>query len=178
MRNDCEVAMLCQIYREMDTEGKEKMVAAATQLYNVQRILENQQVSEYLSCSNTKIDPKPQTFRFNGTGYIITGVLLLFSAVLFWITLINPALLMLGDTPLIMLRIIITALLGMFIIGTGFLRFLLGKFTILWMLLAIGAGILCVDPAVLTDLIGLAIIALIVAVQVIQGKREKAVTAI
>lgn len=66
----------------------------------------------------------------------------------------------------------------MFIIGAGFLRFLLGKFTVLWMLLAIGAGVLCVDPAVLTDLIGFAIICLIIAVQVINRKREKAAVAL
>ena len=121
----------------------------------------------------------PRKFQLNGVpGFIMTGLLLLFSACFFWVALINPALLMLGETPLIMLRIIITALLGMFIIGTGLVRFLLRKFTVLWMLLAVVAGVLCVDPAVLTDLIGLALIALIVAVQVIQGKRDRAAVAV
>ena len=64
----------------------------------------------------------------------------------------------------------------MFCIGTGLVRFMWRKFTVPLLLLAIGAGILCVDPGLLTDLIGFALIAMIIAVQVIQRKREKAVS--
>ena len=66
----------------------------------------------------------------------------------------------------------------MFIIGTGIFRCIFEKLRIPWMILAICAGILCVDPAALTDLMGLAILALIIAVQVTQWKRERTILAI
>jgi len=162
MDKDSQIIELRQIYRQMDAAGKKVMIKAAAQLFASQKTLMQ----------------KSRTSRFNDIpGYFITGILLLFSAFFFWITLINPALLMLGDTPLIMLRIIVTALFGMFIIGTGFVWFVKRRLPVPLMLLAIGAGILCVDPGLLTDLIGFALIALIAAVMVIRWKREKVAVA-
>ena len=163
MREDSEVTKLCKIYREMDTEGKEKIVAAAIELFSVQKTLETHQMSS-------------QASRFTGIpGYLVTVFLLLSAACIFWVTLINPALLTDGITPLLMVRIIITALCGIIIIGAGFVWFIWRKLRIPWMLLAIGAGILCADPRALTDFMGIIILVLIVVAQVISMKRGKTV---
>ena len=185
MDKNSQVNQLKEIYREMDVEGKKMMTTAASQLFTIQKSLENNELpanesiqgftQEKAGIETVTLDRVSPTSRFNGVpGYFIMGFLLLFAAHFFWVTLISPALLLIGITPLIMVRIIITASIGMFCIGIGLVRFMFWKLTIHWMLLAIGAGILCVDPGLLTDLIGFVLIALIVAVQVIQGKREKA----
>lgn len=180
-----QLVELREIYREMDDEGKKMMLTAARMLFNVQSTIDDNQlpaqnVTQTITQTGAeeievKHGKKFRTRRFSGIlGFLMIGLLLLFSACFFWATLISPALLAFGDTPLIVLRIIITALFGMFLIGAGLVRFLLRKFTVLWMLLAIGAGILYVDPAILTDLIGFAIFVLIVSVHVINWKRNKA----
>ena len=162
MDKHTEVVELLEIYREMDTEGKKKMLTAASNLLDAQ---------------NTFLDREFRTRRFSGiAGYLITGLLFLLAVCVFWVTLINPALLTAGIIPLVMVRIIITALCGVLCIGTGLVRFILKKFTVLWLILAIGAGILCVDPRVLTDLIGFALVALIIAVQIIHWKQGRTAT--
>ena len=189
MDKEPQVTELQEIYREMDTEGRKKMVTAAEELLNVQKTLGNMQFAvrdDTLTLAQkedeerkAKFDRRQELLRFTGiAGYIVTGLLLIFAACFFWITLINPALLIIGITPLGMLRIIITALCGMCCIGLGFHWFMLRKFTIPWMLLAIGAGILCVEPSVITDLIGIIIVVLIVTIQVIHSKRDKAMLAL
>ena len=188
MVQNSEIEELQEIYDEMDPEGKKKMVTTAKMLFNTQKTIKNNQslaqhepqplTQTVTRATAAKIDWKFQARRFSGVlGYFMTGFLLLCSAIFFWIILINPSLLMLGDTPLTMLRIIITALCGMFIIGTGLVRFLLQKLKVRWMILAMGAGILCVDPAVLTDFIGFAILTLIISIQVVRWKQEKAAVA-
>ena len=160
MNNNPKVVELQEIYREMDPEGKKKMVSAAAKLLTVQK---------------TFFAGKSERRSFIGiTGYLITGFLLLFVAYVFWVSLISPALLTLSDTPLTVVRIVLTALCGIFAIGTGFVWFLLKKLTIFRMLLAFGAGILCVEPGVITDFIGVILVVLIVSMQLILGKREKA----
>ena len=187
MSKDSQVIELQEIYHEMDTEGKKKMVTAAEELLNVQKTLGNMQflvrdgvqAQEETGERNAVINREFGTRRIAGVmGYILTGLLLFLAACVFWITLINPALLVLGDTPLVMLRIIITAMCGIFSIGAGLMWFILRKFTIPWMFLAIGAGILCVEPGIITDLIGISIVALIVTIQVIHIKREKTLVAV
>jgi len=111
-------------------------------------------------------------------GYLVTVPLLFVTAYILWFSLISPALLIYSDTPLIMIRIIITALMGILFISAGIFRFILNKLTLIWLLLAIAAGIGCIDTRVLTDIIGIATITLIVIVQFLQMKRAKAVTAI
>jgi len=173
MRDYSRIARLCKIYRDMDTEGREEIVAAAAKLFYVQETSENRYASLKVSYGIAKNYPKYRAYRINGIpGFLALGLLLVFTAYAFWVTVIGPALFIPSITLLVMVRIIVTALCGMFIICTGLVWFIIRKITIPWMLLAIGAGVLCVDPGTLTDLIGFAIIAVIVAVQVIQRKRD------
>ena len=155
---------LREIYQEMNTEGKKKMAAAAIELLSVQKTLENTVIVSQ--------EKRKRQFTLI-PGLVITGPLLLLASYIFWITLINPALFNIDISTMIMVRIFATALFGMFCIGAGFLRFILQKLTISWLLFAIGAGILCVDPRLLTDLIGITFAILIISMQVIQRKQEK-----
>ena len=174
MDNYSQVNELREIYKEMDVEGKKMMASTASQLFVIQKTFTNKDLPVYNESSE-----KSGTNRFNGvSGFLVMALLLFFAAHFFWVTLINPALLIIGITPLVILRIIITATVGMLCIGAGLVRFMLWKLPIPYLLLAIIAGILCVDPGVLTDLIGFVLIALIVTLHIIQGKREKAVAAI
>ena len=164
MAKHTEFVKLLGIYREMDAEGRKKMLAAATSLLNTQKTLFD---------LDSKKHHSPHI-----SGYLVTGGLLLMAACVFWITLINPALLTAEISPMVMLRVIATALLGMLCLGTGLIQFILRKLKIPWVLLAVCAGILCVDPRVLTDFMGLFLIILIICVRIIIGKQEKtAITA-
>ena len=185
-----QAAELCQIYSEMDAEGKEKIVSAATQLLKIQKVLENKEFpakNAVLASTQKEVEGEtaafdrksPRASRFDGvTGYFMMGILLLFAAHFFWVTLISPAMFIPGDTPIAMIRIILTASIGFLCIGVCLYRFMFWKLTVPWVLLAICAGILCVDPGFLTDLVGFAIIALIVAAQVINWKRDKTAVAV
>ena len=165
MDENSNVNELLGIYDEMDMESKRKMVAAAVSLLGVQKNLK-----KALGYSQ---ESRSQTL----TSYLVTGFLLLSVTLVFWIALINPALLMAGITPPIMARIIITALFGIFIIGVGFLWFLMRKLAILWMLLAVVAGALCADPRIFTDIAGILVVALIIVIQLVPRKREGTVMA-
>ncbi|MCL2065940.1 MAG: hypothetical protein FWG99_00550 [Treponema sp.] len=175
MGKEPQIAELQEIYHKMDWEGRKKMVSAASELLNVQKTLEGM---ELMSNSDTQIPAEKGTVEIKPKTRVLVrclviGLLLLFTAIVFWVTLINPALLMLGSTPLVMLRIIITAICGMVCIGSGLVWFMLRKFTVLSMFLAIGAGVLCAEPGVITDLIGISIVILIFTVQIILWKRGK-----
>ena len=184
MSNDPRADELQEIYLKMDAEGRKKMVTAAAKLLDAQKTIENIQ---YIIRDDTRtvtqneagevkinINRKSGKSHLNGMqGYLVAGILLLLLACIFWVALINPALLMIGDSPLVMLRIITTALGGMFCIGTGLIQFILHKLTALSMLFSVGAGILCVEPGIMTDFIGLAIIIMIVAVKLIWGKERQ-----
>ena len=165
MNKHTEVIELLAIYREMDTGGRKKMVKSSSKLLKMQKALECMQ--------NNEATHQRMPMRTSLTACLVTVPLLLVLAIFFWVVLISPALLLNSNVPLIMLRIIITALLGMFIIGTAIFQFVLKKLTLPWMFLAIIAGLLYVDPGVLTDLIAFVLVALIVGVQFVQQKRAK-----
>ena len=170
MNKDYGIAELCEIYHRMDIEDQEKMVQAVTKLFCVQNTPEYKQVTPKVHCSGS--------YRFTGIkSYFLTGFIFLFTTFVIWINLKNPVMAADDINLQATIRIIITTLIGIFCIVTGYVWFMRWKFTVRWMLLAIGAGILCINPDIITDIFGFALITLIVAVQVIQGKREKATVA-
>jgi TRAP transporter 4TM/12TM fusion protein len=87
----------------------------------------------------------------------------------------NPELLFIGATPLVMIKILISSMLGMFAIALGVQGYLLRKIPVFWRLLAATAGFLLIDPGLVTDIIGFTFIALLVAIQIIQKKQEKTI---
>ena len=162
MDENSELGELQKIYGQLDPEGRKKMAQAAAKLFELQENLEINPLKGRLNSvglSNLKI--------------IITGALLFGAAFASWLILVKPALLMIGPAPLMMLRIIASAICGLFCMGIGMVFFLLGKLKFIWMLLALGAGILCIDPLILTDLIGIIFISMIFFIQLYRWKQQQ-----
>jgi hypothetical protein len=167
-----EFTELQTIYNEMDTEGRKEIVTAATKLLEVQKTLENTPTRNVFK--KTTFSRSPQKLHSKHIlGYLATGISLIISTYIFWVNLISPALLIAGISPLVMVRIIVTALVGLFLVGSGLVDFTLRKIKAPWRLLMIAAGLACTEPSILTDLIGIALIALIASVHITQWKREK-----
>jgi len=91
----------------------------------------------------------------------------------------NPHMLLtqVETTPIHIVQIIITSLIGMFSLAASFEGFMFRKMNPLWRLLGIAAGLLLIHPGAFTDLIGIGAIAVIVVVQQLQIRRDKQATA-
>ena len=176
MDENSELGELQKIYRQLDPEGRKKMAQAAAELLYLQGSMEMNLRENTLNSAQLS---KPKKAGNRGRPfaliirYILMGGLLFGAALSSWVILVKPALLMIGPAPLLMLRIIASALCGLFCMGAGIVFFLLGKLKFIWMLLALGAGILCIDPLILTDLIGIIFLAMILFVQLYQWKRQQ-----
>jgi len=180
MFKDSEIAELQKIYNELDKEGKEKMIASATMLLNVQKTLENKQLLFQNNNQALIQENDLKTLLFGRefhtrhlAGYSIIGLLFIITACFFWVTSISPALIINNNNTILMVRIIVTAIFGFFCIGMGIMLFILRKFTFIWMFLTVIAGILCAIPDVSYDFIGLILIAMIGFAQLIRVKQGK-----
>ena len=161
---DRRVEELQSIYKEMDAEGKETMISAVDKLLYIQR--------NFRCLQET---PK-RRFR-NITIYSVSGLITFCVIWFFWEFFINPCLLNIGITPLTMVRIIVTALLGSFCLGSGLVGFLQRRLKATLFFLLIIAGIACIDPKILTDFIGFFFIALIITALVVQKNRQRVIFA-
>jgi hypothetical protein len=167
-----DISELKTIYNEMDTEGRKGMIIAAKKLLDVQKTLES---------TNTGNENKIITFGIiklklrskQILGYFASVILLIILTFIFWNTLISSALLNADISPLIMLRIIATALAGLILVGSGLVDFIQRKTKAPWRVIIITAGLACAEPGILTDLIGIALLAFIASVQIVQWKKEK-----
>jgi hypothetical protein len=156
---DNRVIELQNIYREMDAEGKETMISAVDRLLHIQRTFGNPQ------------EARKRRLR-DITLYIASGIINVCIICFFWEFLIRPVLFNIGITPLTMARIIVTAVIGVFCLGSGFLGFFQRWLKIPWFFLLTIAGMACLDPQILTDLIGFFFIALIITALLVQKKRH------
>jgi hypothetical protein len=167
-----EFTELQTIYNEMDADGRKEILTAASKLLEVQKTLENTPTRNVFK--KTVLGRILQNLRsINIFGYLATGILLIISIFILWVTLLNPALLVAGISPLVMVRIIVTALAGLFFLGSGLIDFIQQKIKAPWRLLIIAAGLACAEPGIFTDLIGIILIALIASIHIIQWKKEK-----
>lgn len=82
----------------------------------------------------------------------------------------SPELLMVGAPWFDILRVMIGALIGMFGIAMGLQRFYLKKLNILQQVMALAGGLMLIETALLTDIIGLSLIGLVVLWQRIETK--------
>jgi len=85
----------------------------------------------------------------------------------------SPELLFIGATPLLMIKILFSSLVGMFNVAVGVQGYLFKKLFWPWRLVAITAGLLLIDPGIRTTLIGLGISVLVVFVNWMQNKKDK-----
>ncbi len=89
----------------------------------------------------------------------------------------NPALLLIDVTPLGIVGMIATSLIGMTAIGAATEGWLFGRANAVERVLFLAGGLLLIDPRPITDLIGVAVLAFPVAVQLIQRRRARALSA-
>ncbi|MFZ5867637.1 MAG: TRAP transporter permease [Thermodesulfobacteriota bacterium] len=85
---------------------------------------------------------------------------------------LSPVLVLVGATPLLVLRMLTTAVIGMVALGAGVSGFWSVKLFPIERLALIAGGMLLVDPGLLTDLIGVGIVGGVYIVQRIRWNRE------
>jgi len=85
----------------------------------------------------------------------------------------SPELLLVGATPLLVVKIIISSVAGMFNIAVGVQGFLLQKMHWPFRIIIIVAGFLLIDPAIITTLAGFGISATIIFIHYMQYKRAR-----
>jgi TRAP transporter 4TM/12TM fusion protein len=82
-----------------------------------------------------------------------------------YIFVFNSAMLFIDTTPLKVVQIIVTSCIGMFGLAIGSEGYMLRRLTVPWRLAAIAAGLLLIDPGLLSDIIGIGLIAAVTVVQ-------------
>ena len=90
-----------------------------------------------------------------------------------YIFCLNPQMLLIDATPLKIILIIITSLLGIFGIAAGLNGYLLKKIPAVSRVILIISGILMMDPRTTTDIIGFALLAVIVLVQYFTARKAE-----
>ena len=91
-----------------------------------------------------------------------------------YIFVFSPVMLWIGATPLNVVQIIFSSLIGMLSLSAGVQGFMLSKISPPFRILAVIGGLTLIHPGIVTDLVGLCLIILLVAVQVISWRKEKA----
>jgi len=107
---------------------------------------------------------------------LIATKLAIATFILPFIIVLSPAILIgyYESTPLEIIKIIITSLIGMASLAVGIQGYMLRKVGVLWRILAIGAGVLMLYPGIGTDLIGAAIVGVLVLFQARAVKQDEA----
>jgi TRAP transporter 4TM/12TM fusion protein len=107
------------------------------------------------------------------TGVIATR-LAVGAFILPYIFVSNPQLLLIGATPVGIVLAALTAAVGMTAIGAGLAGFLVARLHWIERLLLVAAGLLLVDPGLVTDIIGIVVLGGIAAFQVVRRRTTAA----
>ncbi|MFB0958325.1 MAG: TRAP transporter permease [Clostridiaceae bacterium] len=83
----------------------------------------------------------------------------------------SPAMLLIDTTPLAVVRIVITSLIGIFGIAAGMEGWMFTRMAWWERILIIGAGLLSIDPSPITDILGVGLMAVIIFYQFSKSKR-------
>ena len=89
-----------------------------------------------------------------------------------YIFVFSPAMLLIDTTPFKVIQIILTSFIGMFSLAAGIEGYMFRSVPLLWRLIAVIGGLLLIDPGLVTDLIGISIIAVLIIVQVMGNKKS------
>ncbi|MBP7177123.1 MAG: TRAP transporter permease [Thermoclostridium sp.] len=106
------------------------------------------------------------------TGVIATR-LAIAAFIIPYMFVLNPTMLLIDASILQIIQFICTSMIGMFAISGGMEGFMKRKMPWWQRILAIGAGLLLIDPGLVTDLIGIAIIGVIVVLQYVVKEKPK-----
>ena len=90
-----------------------------------------------------------------------------------FVFVLSPAILLIDATPLLVIQLVVAAFIGMYGVSIGFEGFMLYRINPLFRAMAIIGGILLIHPATITDIIGILLLAVVIASQVIGVKRGK-----
>jgi TRAP transporter 4TM/12TM fusion protein len=104
---------------------------------------------------------------------VIASKLAIGAFILPYIYVMSPQLLLINASFPAILQPIATSVIGMAAISAALTGYLLDRLNAVTRLLLVGAALMLIDPSLLTDLIGIAVLAGVVAIQVI-GKRKAA----
>jgi len=86
---------------------------------------------------------------------------------------LNPAMLLIDTTPVDVILIIITSLIGMFAVAASLEGYMFHRMQWFERIMSAVGGLLLIYPGIVTDSIGVALVAIVVAVQVITKKKVK-----
>ena len=92
-----------------------------------------------------------------------------------YIFVLNPQMLMLNAHWYEVLQIVVSSLVGMFGVGMALERYWKSHLNVLQVLMALAGGLMLIYPGTLTDLIGIALVGLVVVWQRVQLKNQVAV---
>ncbi|NCC15161.1 MAG: TRAP transporter permease [Clostridia bacterium] len=84
----------------------------------------------------------------------------------------NEALLLINTTPLQVVQVVTTSFIGMFAISAGMIGYMFRDLKPIVRILCIGCGLMLIYPSMLTDIVGLAAIGAIIAVQLVANGKE------
>jgi TRAP-type uncharacterized transport system fused permease subunit len=85
---------------------------------------------------------------------------------------LNPTMLLVNATFIQVVQFILTSMLGMFAIAAGLEGFMKHKLPIWQRILAVGAGLMMIEPRLLTDVIGIVVIGVIVVLQYLVKRKD------
>jgi len=85
----------------------------------------------------------------------------------------SPALLIIDTTPLEVIRIAITSLIGIFGVSAGLEGYFIKEMNIVIRLVFVLSGIMLIIPSIITDVIGVVVIALAIAFQYVMSKNKQ-----
>lgn len=105
------------------------------------------------------------------TGVIATR-LAISAFIIPYMFVLNPSMLLIDASILQIAQFIGTSMAGMFAIAIGLEGFMIRKLPIWQRIVAVGAGLMMIDPGVVTDLIGIVLIGMIIALQYM-GREKK-----
>lgn len=86
---------------------------------------------------------------------------------------LSPELLLLNTTPIKTVRVVGSALIGVFALASALENYLFGKTNPVQRILLFIAALVLINPGVLTDLIGLGIVMVITVIQYLKAKKSK-----
>lgn len=94
-----------------------------------------------------------------------------------YIFVLNPQLLLIHTSGLEIIQIVVTSLIGMFGVGIAMEGFIFGKVNPILRIAFLAGGLLLIDPGMLTDIIGIAIIAIGIFYQRIKYRKPATLSA-
>ncbi len=84
----------------------------------------------------------------------------------------DNALLFINTTPIEVVQVTITAFIGMFAISAGMIGYMFRNLNVLVRLVCVGSGLMLIYPSVMTDVIGVSVIVIISAYQLIVNRNQ------